>query len=134
MGATMKRILIADDEECLLIAYKKLLAGNGVEIDTAQSTSDAQTMLGTYQYSIIIVDLRLTNSNEMDGLDIIKNAHRRHPHCTIIVLTAYGDYQIKQNVINAGADYFLEKPISVLAIRDLLNNLGVYCSNVSLSK
>lgn len=130
----MKRILIADDEECLLIAYKKLLAGNGVEIDTAQSASDAQTMLGTYQYSIIIVDLRLTNSNEMDGLDIIKIAHHLHPDCTIIVLTAYGDYQIKQNVINAGAAYFLEKPISVLAIRDLLNNLGVYCSNVSLQK
>ncbi len=130
----MKRILIADDEECLLIAYKKLLAGNGVEIDTAQSASDAQTMLDINQYSIIIVDLRLTNSNEMDGLDIIKNAHRLHPNCTIIVLTAYGDYQIKQNVINAGAAYFLEKPISVLAIRDLLNNLGVYCSNIPLPK
>lgn len=122
----MNRLLIADDEECLLLAYKKLLSGPGVEIDTAQSAPDAQRLLSLYLYMVVIVDLRLAGSAEMEGFDIIADAHRLYPESKIIVLTAYGDNIIKESVLNAGATYFFEKPISVLVIRDILSSLGLY--------
>lgn len=122
----MNKILIADDEECLLLAYKKLLSGPGVQIDTAQSAPEALYMLSLCTYPAVIVDLRLAGSADMDGINIVIEAHRLHPECKIIVLTAYGDYQIKERVIRAGATIFLEKPISILLIRDLLNTFGIY--------
>ncbi len=125
----MNKILIADDEECLLLAYKKLLSGPGVQIDTAQSAPEAQHLLSLCIYSAVIVDLRLAGSADMDGINIVVDAHRIHPECKIIVLTAYGDYQIKECVIKAGATLFLEKPISVLLIRDLLKTFGLYSNS-----
>jgi DNA-binding NtrC family response regulator len=122
----MNRLLIADDEECLLLAYRKLLSGPGVEIDTAQSAPDAKKLIAINLYSVMIVDLRLAGSVEMEGLDIIADAHQLYPESKIIVLTAYGDNRIKECVLNAGANYFFEKPISVLVIRDLLSTLGLY--------
>jgi two-component system response regulator PilR (NtrC family) len=122
----MNKILIADDEECLLLAYKKLLSGPGVEIDTTQSAAEAQELLSSNSYSVVIVDLRLAGSAEMEGIDIITAARRLYPDCKIIVLTAYGDHRIKESVINAGATHFLEKPISALMVRELLNNFEIY--------
>lgn len=122
----MNRLLIADDEECLLLAYKKLLSGPGIAIDVAQSAPDAKKLLSINLYSVVIVDLRLAGSAEMEGLDIIAYARHLYPESKIIVLTAYGDNSIKECVLNAGANFFFEKPISVMVIRDLLSSLGLY--------
>ena len=66
----MKRILLADDEESLLLAYQKLLYAPGITIDSIQSVADAQKMLENF-YDAVIVDLRLAGTMEMDGLQII---------------------------------------------------------------
>lgn len=126
MEYSMKKILIADDEECLLLAYKKLLCGPGVEIDTAQTAEDALLLLSNHYYDVVIVDLRLAGNVELEGLDIIDCAHQLYPKSKIIVLTAYGDHRIKERVSNAGASHFLEKPISTLVIRELLGGFGLY--------
>lgn len=122
----MKRILLADDEESLLIAYQKLLNGPGVEIDTIQNVDDAKKMIENNSYDAVIVDLRLTGTLEMDGLEIIIGTKNLYPHSKIIALTAYSDSAIKEKVINAGASYFFEKPVSVLLIKEILKNLGIY--------
>jgi len=124
--AVMKRILIADDEETLLLAYKKLLNEPNVEIDTAQSVIKARQLIETKQYSAVIVDLRLDCTKKMDGLAIISLAKTSFPDSTIIVLTAYADSVIRNEVFKQGATYFLEKPVSALHLRELLESSGIY--------
>lgn len=128
----MKKILIADDEECLLLAYKKLLNGPGVEIDTAQSASEAASLLKKVEYAVIIVDLRLTGSYEMEGLDIISSARTAYPQSAILVVTAYGDFRTREKVLAAGASHFLEKPVSAFQVKELLNSIGVYSNSEQL--
>lgn len=129
----MKRILLADDEESLLIAYRKLLYGPGVTIDTIQNVNDAKKLLEKNKYDAVIVDLRLTGTVEMDGLEIITGTKNRYPHSKIIALTAYSDNHIKEKVIKAGASFFFEKPVSVLLIKELLKNLGIYSDSIQFS-
>lgn len=129
----MKRILLADDEESLLLAYQKLLDAPGISIDSIQSVADAQKMLEKNFYDAVIVDLRLTGTMEMDGLQIISGTKKRYPKSKIIALTAYCDNQIKQKVIKAGASYLFEKPVSVLLIKELLKKLGIYSEIPQLS-
>jgi len=122
----MKRILLADDEESLLLAYQKLLHAPGITIDSIQNVADAQKMLEKNFYDAVIVDLRLAGTMEMDGLQIISGTKKRYPQSKIIALTAYSDNQIKQKVINAGASYLFEKPVSAMLIKGLLEKLGIY--------
>lgn len=129
----MKRILLADDEEILLLAYQKLLRAPGITIDTIQNVADAQKMLEKNFYDAVIVDLRLAGTMEMDGLQIISGTKRRYPQSNIIALTGYSDNQIKQKVINAGASYLFEKPVSALLIKELLKKLGIYSETPQLS-
>ena len=129
----MKRILLADDEESLLLAYQKLLHAPGVTIDSIQSMADAQKMLEENFYDAVIVDLRLTGTMEMDGIQIISGTKKRYPQSKIIALSAYCDNQIKQKVIKAGASYLFEKPVSVLLIKELLEKLGIYSEIPQLS-
>jgi CheY-like chemotaxis protein len=129
----MNRLLIADDEECLLMAYKKLLTGNCLEIDTAQSVSEAYQHLSNRRYDAIMVDLRLSGSDVMDGLEIISFAYKSDPLTKIIVLTAYSENSTIEAAHNAGASYILEKPISASIIRNLLRKIGIYTINNKLS-
>jgi DNA-binding NtrC family response regulator len=129
----MKRILLADDEESLLLAYQKLLYAPGITIDSIQSVADAQKMLEKNFYDAVIVDLRLAGTMEMDGLQIISGTKKRYPQSKIIALTAYSDNQIKQKVIRAGASYLFEKPVSALLIKELLKKLGIYSEIPQLS-
>lgn len=128
----MKRILLADDEESLLLAYQKLLHAPGITIDSIQNVTDAKKMLEKHSYDAAIIDLRLTGTQELDGLEIISGTKKRYPQSKIIAITAYTDNQIKQKVINAGASYLFEKPVSVTLIRELLKNMGIYSENSNL--
>jgi len=122
----MKRILYADDEDALLLAFSKLLSGPGIEIDTAQSASEAEKLITERSYDVLIVDLRMAGSASMDGLEVIACARKHQSHAAIIVLTAYGDTMIRENVLNSGASYYFEKPVSPHRIRQLLGTLGFY--------
>lgn len=129
----MKRVLLADDEESLLLAFKKLLQGPGMTIDTTQTLTDAQHLIKKYFYDIIIADLRLTGTVEMEGLSIVSDARKLYPNVKIIILTAYGDSKIRKKVMNAGVSYFFEKPVSVLQIKKLFTELGIYSSKCNNS-
>jgi len=122
----MKRILLADDEESILLAYKKLLSSNDVAVDTSQTVSEALYRLKEQHYEAVIVDLCLSGTAEMDGLKIVEFVKSLSPQSKVIVLTAFDDNRIREKVIFAGAYCFLEKPVSAFLIRDLLKEIGVY--------
>lgn len=122
----MKRILLADDEESLLLACQKILHGPGVQIDAINSASDAKDLLIKHQYDAVLVDLRLTGTFEMDGLEIISGAKKLYPSACVIALTAFSDSHIREVVAKAGASFCFEKPVSLLKIKNLLKTLGLY--------
>ncbi len=127
----MRRILLADDEEIILLAYKKILGSSEVQIDTSQSVSEAAYLVNENFYDAVIVDLRLSGTAEMDGLVIIEDVKRISPETRVIVLTAYGDKRIRDIVINAGACCFLEKPISAFLVKEILRSMGVYSTEIT---
>ena len=83
------RILIIDDDEQLVDAYRDYLGDTGYEVDCAQELEEAQTLLSHFSYSIVITDLRLSRL-AFGGLDVIKHVRESSAQTRIIVLTAYG--------------------------------------------
>ncbi len=110
-----EKVLIIDDDEQLLSAYREFLSESGYEVDCAQELEEAQTLLAFFPYSVVITDLRLSKL-AFGGLDVIKHIREQSLQARVIVLTAYGWPELKSEASASGADTFLQKPAR---LRDL---------------
>jgi CheY-like chemotaxis protein len=98
----------------------------GVEVDCAQTVEAAAKYASVNQYNAAIIDMRLSNSTEMEGLDCIRLLHSDQRECKIIVLTAYGDNRLREQTKALGANLFLVKPMEPEKLREALATLGIY--------
>jgi two-component system NtrC family response regulator len=121
-----KRLLLIDDEEVIAFGFTKVLQEPGVEVDCAQTLEEAQNCIAAHHYDAAIVDLRLSNSTEMEGFDCIRLLRSRQSACRIIVMTAYGGNGFKGQATALGVDLFFEKPMEPEKIRETLKTFGIY--------
>ena len=91
-----KRCLVVDDDESIFLAYKKILQSTDLELDTATTLEEVQKLLKGKAYDILITDLRLSGSANEEGFDIVRLVRELHPDTKIIMVTAYGDGQIRK--------------------------------------
>ncbi len=103
------KVLIIDDDEQLVDAYREYLAAGGYEVDCAQELEEAQTLLAHFSYSVVITDLRLSKL-AFGGLEVVKHIREHSLPTRVIVLTAYGWPELKAEASASGADVFLRKP------------------------
>lgn len=104
------RILIVDDDDQLINAYRDYLSGLGYSVDTAGEIEEAQTLLAHFPYAVVITDLRLSRLS-FGGLDLVKFIHDVSLPTRVVVLTAYGWPELKAEAANQGVDAFLRKPM-----------------------
>jgi DNA-binding NtrC family response regulator len=104
------RILIVDDDDQLMGAYRDYLSGIGYSVDSACEIEEAQTLLSHFSYSVVITDLRLSRLN-FGGLELVKFIHDVSLPTRVVVLTAYGWPELKAEATNHGVDAFLRKPM-----------------------
>ncbi|MBD3320008.1 MAG: response regulator [Chitinivibrionales bacterium] len=121
-----KHLLLVDDEEAIIFALKRVLRRPRVTIDTAGTLEDAKSCLDTAEYDALVADMRLTGSGSMEGFEIVAYARNHQDHCKILVITAFGDDEIREKVFNLGADVYLEKPVSPRTVSDMLESIGVF--------
>ncbi|MBN1130266.1 MAG: response regulator [Chitinispirillaceae bacterium] len=120
----MCRILVVDDEEVVLFAFKKVLSGPTVTVDTAPSFGEARRLIQLKSYSAIITDLRLSGTEVKDGLAVIKETRRIQTECKLVVITGYGESDTREKVFSLGADVYIEKPVAPEKIKELLQSMG----------
>src|SRR5947208_271804 len=79
-GQTMKRrILITDDDRCLLTAYRALLGRDAdLAVDFAQSAEQAHAFMDAHAYDAACFDIELCDESE-DGMDLLAQLKREHP-------------------------------------------------------
>lgn len=129
----IKRILLVDDEEVITFGFTLVLNEPGVVVDSANTIEAATELIEANNYDAVIVDLRLSNSLEIEGFTCIRLLRQRKMDCRIIVLTAYGDKQLRDVATSLGVDMFLEKPIEPEEIKETLRAFGIYDKSNSVS-
>jgi len=120
-----KRILIVDDEKAILMAFKKLLRSENVEVDTAETMDEAENLLKNNIYNVAIVDLRLTGVMGEEGLIIIKYIKEFYSQTEVILVTGYGSSLVMEKAQAMGVAFYFEKPVSSQILKDALKSLGV---------
>ncbi len=118
-----RRMLVVDDEHPILFAMKAYFTMRGFKVDCAQEKEEAEALLNSVYYSVVIVDLRLTGINGTEGLEIIGGIQERYPDTRIILLTAYGSPEIEAEAKHRGADALLHKPQRLPAVAKIVFEL-----------
>ncbi len=114
------RLLIVDDEPAMLFAYRRLLEGNGYQVDTCETLERAVEQIGSRPYFAVLTDLRLAGCDGADGLQVIVMVREQQPQAKIIVVTGCGDQEAP---LTLGASYFFRKPLEPSVIFDVLRHL-----------
>lgn len=119
----MPRLLVVDDEASICFSMSEYFSLHGYKVDTATETEEAEKLIESTAYEVIIQDLRLGTTRDPDGLKIIKLANERNPGTRIIVLTAYGSADIEDEAKRCGADAFLRKPKPLSQVAQVVQGL-----------
>lgn len=103
----MYKLLIVDDEPYIVEGMADLLGSNpDFDIYTASSGNSALEILDRTRMDIVLTDIQMPGKN---GLELLKEIHRRWPFCRTIILTAYSDFDYAYQAIeNKAADYVLK--------------------------
>ena len=123
LNSTSQRILLVDDDELILFAMKEYLKPFGYQIDCAREKEEAQAMIANISYRAVLVDVRLTGLDGIEGLEVISFVKERSPWTRIIVLTGYGSPEIETDAMQHGADVFLHKPMRMREVSEILQGL-----------
>jgi len=119
----MPRLLVVDDEESICFSMSEYFSLQGYKVDTASEVEEAEKLLGATTYRVVIQDLRLTMTNNHDGLEIIRLIRAQNAQTRIVVLTAYGSAEIEDEARRCGADAFLRKPKPLSQVAQVVQGL-----------
>jgi DNA-binding NtrC family response regulator len=120
-----KRILVVDDEEAILLAFRKLLSRPNVEVDTCECIEDAKRNLDSIYYDAVIADLRLSGTLGQEGFEIISYIRSKSKETRIALITAYGSSGTLEKAMSLGADFYFEKPVSMQNLNEVLESIGI---------
>jgi DNA-binding NtrC family response regulator len=119
----LRNLLVVDDEESICFSMSEYFSQHGYRVDTAREMEEAEGLIKTTDYEVIIQDLRLGVARQPDGLEIIKLVHKRNPDTRIVVLTSYGSPEVEAEARRAGADAFLQKPKPLSQVAQVVQGL-----------
>ncbi len=120
-----KRILIVDDEPTILLTLSYALRSSGVEVITASRLEPAEEALSRYAFDLVIVDIRMSGILGIEGLELLSFIKRFWPKTEVIVMTAHGSSDIKQEAYGRGASYYYEKPVDIMELIERVRGMGI---------
>jgi DNA-binding NtrC family response regulator len=112
MDNAKPRILIADDQQDVLVALRLLLKGEGYETEQATSPAGVLAAVESRDFDAVLMDLnyaRDTTSGQ-EGLDLLSRIQALDSSLPLIVMTAWGSVELAVAAMRRGARDFIQKP------------------------
>lgn len=119
----MKRLLVTDDEEVLRMLIVDTLEDEGYEINEACDGEEALQMQAEDDYDLVILDYMMPKMTGIEVLKKIRESSSNEHYQKVLMLTAKGQTEDKQEMCNSGADAILIKPFSPLELIEIVNDL-----------
>jgi len=107
------RILLVEDHVELSHWVSKALRDAKLTVECATTGADADALLHTQDYALVILDLTLP---KMDGLEVLRRLRARggqRGRTPVMILTARGGLEERVQGLNLGADDYLAKPFEL---------------------
>jgi DNA-binding NtrC family response regulator len=102
-------ILVVDDESEIREGLEVLLKSEGYGVSSAETGESGLAKLEQHPYDLLLLDVSLPDRN---GLDMLKEIHRRDPQLSVVLITAYGSIDMARAAFKNGAMDYITKPWS----------------------
>lgn len=115
---------IVDDDRSFRVAIGRLIEASGFQVASYESGDDILMHLPSSEPGCILLDLQMPGLN---GLELQGRLAEKAPLLPIVFLTGQGSIEATVRAMKAGAEDFLEKPISGERLLDAINRALLRC-------
>jgi two-component system, NtrC family, nitrogen regulation response regulator NtrX len=115
----MSTILIIDDEPGIRTVLSGILEDEKYEVLTAADGFAGLARMRDGGIDLVILDVLLPN---MGGIDVLKEIKKDYPDTEVIVISGHANIDIAVKAVKLGAFDFVEKPLSMEKIINLVKN------------
>ena len=112
-------VLLVEDDADLRQEVKDYLVAEGYSVLEAGTLKETLEVLQSQHVHAVVLDVGLPDSNGLDSLPEL----RRHTDCPIVMMTAWGQLQLRLKGLQQGADYYLVKPVPLAELSAVLATL-----------
>ncbi|MEO0185182.1 MAG: sigma-54 dependent transcriptional regulator [candidate division WOR-3 bacterium] len=113
------KILIIDDETKICEILKDILENEGYIADFATNSSDGLRKIQKDQIDLILLDVKLPDT---DGLTLLKKIKDFDRNIPVIMISAFGTVSTAVEALKNGAEDFIEKPLEINRILITVKN------------
>jgi DNA-binding NtrC family response regulator len=114
----LQRILIVEDEENARKGYEALLQKWSYQVLGVGTAEEALAQFPEFHPHVILADVELPG---MNGLDLLRHLGDEIQRIPVIIITGRGSDERVVQAIDAGAYWYIEKPLKPLVLRALLD-------------
>ena len=118
----MRHLLIVDDEPAICASLSFALEDE-FRVFEAQEAQEALTAVRQKDIDIVLLDLKLGQS---DGMEVLQQMKSEKPSVVVIMMTAFGSIHSSVAAMKAGAFYYITKPLDMDELRMLLDKAVEY--------
>jgi two-component system, cell cycle response regulator DivK len=112
-----KVILVAEDEEINYLFLEEVLTRTGAKVIWAKNGFEAVEKYNQNKVDLILMDLKMP---EMNGYESMKQIKDSKGNTKIIAQTAFAMSGEREEILDAGFDGYISKPIKIAELLKLL--------------
>lgn len=105
------KILLVEDNEINQQVAKEILSSQGFDVDIANSGIEAISIINRKSYDLVLMDLQMPDMDGFETTQIIR-LNQDFESLPIIAMTADAMTGVKEDVLGAGMNDYISKPIN----------------------
>jgi len=102
-------LVVEDDLDQARLIVRWLESTNRYQVTHAPTGSEAETMIRSNEWNVIVSDIELPG---MSGLDLLRISKEVLPYTPTLLITAHENFDYALRAIQGGVDDFLVKPLA----------------------
>lgn len=120
----MYQAVIVDDESFVVDGLKTVIDWSGFNFELCFCTTnpcDALAYLETHPADLLITDISMP---QMSGIELIQKIREMNPIISILVLSAYDNFEYVRSAMRHGAENYLLKPLDPDELTESVSNIA----------
>jgi len=102
----MANVLVCDDERSIRELLEIALRKEGHKVETVSSGELAIRKMESARYDVVVTDIKMPS---IDGIEVLKHAHKVSPESAVVLITAAGDFDSAVQAVKSGAFDYIQK-------------------------
>ena len=118
----MMRFYIVDDNIAVIKVLENIIRTRelGQTIGTSTDPEQAVREIIHLQPEIVLVDLLMSG---IDGVTLVTEVKKQAPEIAFVMISKVSDKKMVQSAYEAGVEFFIQKPISVIEVEKVITGL-----------